>query len=757
MTTDKITRVRYFEHQFLRTKDFETEQAYHIDMRRRHNIAQHYWGIVQGLELGVDADGLFVQAGMAVDGYGRELVLAMRRALSTDEFSAKARDDLDVWLVYARRGSDRAPQGYNSCDERARAQYYRWQEEPQLRISKPEPGGTRARAPALVPREVLNGFAPHQMTADDPQQQWPVYLGRILRDNTDPENPIYSVDLSDRPYAGLVGEAILAPSGRAKVRMGNEVRLNPTGDANQPLVESSRFSVELSEDECTQREALRIDGDGRITVKGRANVQGDVQIEDGSIEFKVGVGTAASSCYASPGGGAPTPARPWRIYRYKCSHAAVEQEQLRIEMSPTLGEAGQVVIGAWSADDETFKPVLTVSNDNRVIVHGDLIVEGQSIGLEATSGPSAARKMTPEAENFLLGSYASGIGGANLQIGKFYHSPFGEAVDLNTPEGIKNAIDYISADGTRLGALIDILFDNPVVAQDFIVKMMGEDSGRRQVLDQLVVNPSAQNGFAGLLRENVYNDVLAPFAQNMVATQDGREAIMSSLVSASNELQTFADLLTDPRFRDRADEFALGVSKSDEGRKGFMTGLSGGSTELTEFADLLTKNTYFDRLSVFAEKMMATEQGQREILQSGIPLNSQRLMDFADLLRDAFPDWTNQILDRIKSISAGADLIAANLLFTVAGRSAALRDLLLEFSRLQDFVNRLLNEQDGRRASAESLEGNSAGDAGATARRQAFVNLDWLALAANATPTDWKDHYERLQLALCPAACPPPP
>src|SRR5215207_6199504 len=71
-----LSRVRYTPRQFLGAQDFTDEQAYHLGMHRRHNIAHHTWGIVRGLELIVeDEDSLFVQPGFAVDGFGRELLL----------------------------------------------------------------------------------------------------------------------------------------------------------------------------------------------------------------------------------------------------------------------------------------------------------------------------------------------------------------------------------------------------------------------------------------------------------------------------------------------------------------------------------------------------------------------------------------------------------------------------------------------------------------------------------------------------------
>src|SRR5690349_10538894 len=128
MASDGIARVNYFDRQFLRTQDFVDEQAYHIAMRRRHNIAHHRWGIVEGLQLVIEEQSLFVQPGMAVDAFGRELILEGREALPATAFEDKGSDVLEVWLVYGTLSSDQAPTGYAGCGNGVGALFYRLQE-----------------------------------------------------------------------------------------------------------------------------------------------------------------------------------------------------------------------------------------------------------------------------------------------------------------------------------------------------------------------------------------------------------------------------------------------------------------------------------------------------------------------------------------------------------------------------------------------------------------------------------------------------
>lgn len=92
----EIKRPNYFTFQFLVEKDFDDEQLYHMDMRRRHNRLLHTWGVADGLEVTrVGANQVRVGAGTAIDRNGKEIVLedALNHTLAT------AGNNIEVYLT----------------------------------------------------------------------------------------------------------------------------------------------------------------------------------------------------------------------------------------------------------------------------------------------------------------------------------------------------------------------------------------------------------------------------------------------------------------------------------------------------------------------------------------------------------------------------------------------------------------------------------------------------------------------------------
>lgn len=71
-----IKRIRYYKGQVLTARDFQDQQAYHLDKLRRH-VKRFPFGVVEGLEVefNVARDVFFIEPGLAVDNSGREIVV----------------------------------------------------------------------------------------------------------------------------------------------------------------------------------------------------------------------------------------------------------------------------------------------------------------------------------------------------------------------------------------------------------------------------------------------------------------------------------------------------------------------------------------------------------------------------------------------------------------------------------------------------------------------------------------------------------
>lgn len=385
MGNDSIARVSYFERQFLRTQDFVDEQAYHLAMRRRHNIAHHRWGIVEGLRIVEEEGSLFVQPGVAIDGYGREVILSDKLTLPSTAFTDKGSSVLDVSLIYNRLGSDPAPKGFATCGDDGSARAYRWQERPEILITISTDETVNARQPANVPAGDFD-FDPTRLPPDDPQQDWPIFLGRVTQV---PQKP-FIIDHANRPYVGLVGESIIAPSRKAKLKLGAE-------DPERP------FAVFVAADNVDKEETpiIAINADKQVEINSDTSLRGNLTMASGAIEFNVG------SASSAPG---------MRIYRDETSLTG--PKQLRIEVDKDAPGINEVAIGHWSEDDKQFEECLTVDENCNVTIHGNLVVEGKialptGVKLEdviTTVPPST------EVKRFMVSSGLAGIGGSPVLL-----------------------------------------------------------------------------------------------------------------------------------------------------------------------------------------------------------------------------------------------------------------------------------------------------------------------------------------------------
>lgn len=105
----RLKRPNYFDGGQLTTDDLNAAQAYQRERAWQHNRMLHGYGIVVGLEVGVqeNEDGstqVIVSPGYALDGWGREMVVI--EPLSV--YLPSDRHDLTIYLKYIEQDDDDA-------------------------------------------------------------------------------------------------------------------------------------------------------------------------------------------------------------------------------------------------------------------------------------------------------------------------------------------------------------------------------------------------------------------------------------------------------------------------------------------------------------------------------------------------------------------------------------------------------------------------------------------------------------------------
>jgi hypothetical protein len=473
MSNDEILRVCYYEDQFLHADDFIDEQAYQVAMHRRHNIAGHIWGIAYGLELMVDKDGhIAVAPGLAIDGYGREIVLSRGWPLDKREFDTQSSEILEVWLRYDRQALDGAA---SNCDD---STSHRWREQGVVYVSPPDrllyfdpvADIPEHRQPNEVKREDLK-FAPNRTPPDDPEHLWPVFLGQIRR-HLGVKIP-YEIVVTGRPYVGLIGEAIEDPLRLARVEIGAE----EAGERRHFAVFLRPENADLTIGGIDPQFA--VEHDGQIKLRGDTTLYGDLTMDGGAVEFAVG--------YVAH-------QQPWSIYHtnYQQLQAGTAKpqtelasgsatdtaqgqelpplqtiEELRIEMAPHDANKpeinNQVAIGAWSDRDNRFVPCLTVDDQCNVTIAGNLRVNGTVCGeLHKPPIPSSA---SPEAKAVTTGVAISRLAGSSTasQVVEGLQRPLTEA-STRIEQSVTSAsgeIKQAAQDSTK--ALTDALKNIPII------------------------------------------------------------------------------------------------------------------------------------------------------------------------------------------------------------------------------------------------------------------------------------------------------
>lgn len=363
MATDTIERVNYFPGQYLGSADLNAQAAYDREMRRRHNIAQHTWGVVSGLQLvarvpaGGAAGGpvdVFILPGMAVDGYGRELFVFVPTQLDPALFHRLgSAPNVPVYIAYDQNQSQPPTAGNQQCADDG--QFARTQETVRIfgglpaplhdatmvagsSVQPPKAGQTPDPSAISIPPDESVGY--QELPDDSVDPHWYVYLGTVnwkqgqgasadqfLGADSDP---------AGRRYAGLVG-ADLSTAG--------------------PLLRVHRRADPAAAD--LTDFLTRLEGNLRVTEQ--VNAEADVVLEGGKLRFQLQGGDASN-----------TP--PLFMTR--------NVNNLNVHVGPAGTPLTQLAIGFGDPDNQT--DVLRVKNDNTVqMPTSSLNVDSGSITVSA--------------------------------------------------------------------------------------------------------------------------------------------------------------------------------------------------------------------------------------------------------------------------------------------------------------------------------------------------------------------------------------
>lgn len=280
MPENSIERLNFYQGQFLRAQDFRDEQLYHRDGRRRHNLGPHTWGIVAGLELverdpesGAGKD-VFVQPGLAVDGYGREVLVFRPFKLDTRDFLRFATDNhYEVWIAYDEEPVNRIERGYGGCED----EYNRTRETYRIFVEPETPQPARVTVdgrlvgpptgtddPSNIPPDLS---VPWQELPDDPRERWMIRLGSVRWTGSGFDQAAAGRLTQGRQYAGAVAALLYSPSGELRMRHRLLGQLDPG--------ESGIF----------------VDVEGQLQVERDAIAKANLHIDGGQLDFRLADGS----------------------------------------------------------------------------------------------------------------------------------------------------------------------------------------------------------------------------------------------------------------------------------------------------------------------------------------------------------------------------------------------------------------------------------------------------------------------------------
>ncbi|HEY1752913.1 MAG TPA: hypothetical protein VGG29_16770 [Caulobacteraceae bacterium] len=297
--------------QYIGADDLNAAVDYARDETRRLALSSRNWGIVTGLALveRTDAAGavqMYVEPGIAWDGYGRPVVVLAPAPVTPDLFADLKSGNQVVWLRYSALDERAIEAGFRTCghgDPITRvAETYAivaGRESVGQQSDGVDVGGASVADPAdmLIAVDqaapaVLDAAAAHQVFQDD-DARWLIPVGVAAYVAGAPGSFAHRSaaqlvqDRLARRYVGVVAEQLLAADGVLRLR--DRLTDQAAGETDDDFAKAAA----VGEDDVEPNTAGRLVGTELVWVEGKLRVTDDARIWGARLEFRNAKGREA--------------------------------------------------------------------------------------------------------------------------------------------------------------------------------------------------------------------------------------------------------------------------------------------------------------------------------------------------------------------------------------------------------------------------------------------------------------------------------
>lgn len=299
-------RPSFTDGQYIGAADLNTAVAYARDETRRLALSGQSWGIATGLALVevTDTTGnvqMFIEPGVAWDGYGRPVVVLSPAPVTPDLFAGLGTGPQPVWLRYTATATQQVTPGFLTCgagDPTTRVQESYGIVAGNRTVAQQTDGVVIGGVTVADPRGmlvavdqnasvVLDGSAAQQSFPDD-TGVWLIPVGIALYNQGSPgtfssrQPPQLIASRAARRYIGAIAESVLAADGVLRLR--DRQTDNPSTLSDTALAATA--AIQQGDVNPDPTNASRLVGNELVWVEGNLRVTGHARLFGTQLELR---------------------------------------------------------------------------------------------------------------------------------------------------------------------------------------------------------------------------------------------------------------------------------------------------------------------------------------------------------------------------------------------------------------------------------------------------------------------------------------